>query len=156
MPRIPDGYHHGMLNLLGSHDTERVLTRHAGEQDAALLAYALLLSAEGATLRSTTRRTGLPSASHPGCRSPCPGARPCGHRPLGYGIRDLTRAAPRTPPSGAARTRVTAADADRHLCATPTTITAVAIVQEHGTHLDLDDRSRASRRTELGDDRRPR
>ena len=26
--RIPYGYHHGMMNLLGSHDTERVLTEH--------------------------------------------------------------------------------------------------------------------------------
>src|SRR5690606_12142137 len=41
--RIPEGFHSGMLNLLGSHDTERVVTRHKGDQAAIRLAYALLL-----------------------------------------------------------------------------------------------------------------
>lgn len=66
--RIPDGYHHGMLNLLGSHDTERVLTRHGGDEDAALRAYALLFAAEGAPMLYYGDEVGMTGDNDPGCR----------------------------------------------------------------------------------------
>ncbi|MCW5951550.1 MAG: glycoside hydrolase family 13 protein [Propionibacteriaceae bacterium] len=70
--RIPDGYHHGMLNLLGSHDTERVLTRHHGDTDAALLAYALLFGAEGAPMLYYGDEIGMTGENDPGCRAAMP------------------------------------------------------------------------------------
>ncbi|MGC3955474.1 MAG: glycoside hydrolase family 13 protein [Propionicimonas sp.] len=67
--RIPDGYHHGMLNLLGSHDTERVLTRHHGDVGATLLAYTLLFAAEGAPMLYYGDEIGMTGENDPGCRA---------------------------------------------------------------------------------------
>ena len=67
--RIPAGYHHGMLNLLGSHDTERVLTRHGGDPEAALLAYTLLFAAEGAPMLYYGNEVGMTGENDPGCRA---------------------------------------------------------------------------------------
>ncbi|HZU94568.1 MAG TPA: glycoside hydrolase family 13 protein [Microbacterium sp.] len=66
--RIPDGFHAGMLNLLGSHDTERVLTRHQGDVAGALLAYELLHSAEGAPMMYYGDEVGMRGDNDPGCR----------------------------------------------------------------------------------------
>ena len=70
--RIPEGYHHGMLNLLGSHDTERVLTRHGDDVDAALLAYDLLYAAEGAPMLYYGDEVGMRGDNDPGCRGAMP------------------------------------------------------------------------------------
>ncbi|GAA2227152.1 glycoside hydrolase family 13 protein [Herbiconiux moechotypicola] len=70
--RIPEGYRTGMLNLLGSHDTERVLTRHGGDRAAALLAYTLLFSAEGAPMMYYGDEVGLVGENDPGCRGAMP------------------------------------------------------------------------------------
>ncbi len=67
--RIPTGYHHGMLNLLGSHDTERVLTRHAGDTDRAALAYELLFASAGAPMIYYGDEVGMTGANDPGCRA---------------------------------------------------------------------------------------
>ncbi len=67
--RIPQGYHHGMLNLLGSHDTERVLTRHHDDTRAALLAYTLLFAAEGAPMLYYGDEIGMTGDNDPGCRA---------------------------------------------------------------------------------------
>lgn len=67
--RIPDGYHHGMLNLLGSHDTERVLTRHHGDVDSALLAYTAMFSAAGAPMIYYGDEVGMTGENDPGCRA---------------------------------------------------------------------------------------
>lgn len=67
--QIPDGFHHGMLNLLGSHDTERVLTRHGGDVASALLGYTLLFAAEGAPMLYYGDEVGMTGENDPGCRA---------------------------------------------------------------------------------------
>jgi len=70
--RIPDGYHHGMLNLLGSHDTERVLTRHRGDEESTLLAHTLLFAAQGAPMLYYGDEVGMTGENDPGCRGAMP------------------------------------------------------------------------------------
>jgi len=70
--RVPAGYRTGMLNLLGSHDTERLLTRHSGDVDAAKLSYALLLAAEGAPMIYYGDEVGLTGDNDPECRGTMP------------------------------------------------------------------------------------
>jgi glycosidase len=67
--RIPDGYHHGMLNLLGSHDTERVLTRHRDDEARTLLAYALMFASQGAPMVYYGDEIGMTGENDPGCRA---------------------------------------------------------------------------------------
>lgn len=138
--RIPDGYHHGMLNLLGSHDTERVLTRHAGDQDAALLAYALLLSAEGAPMIYYGDEVGLLGENDPGCRGTMPWDQALWNTSLLDGIRDLTRA--RTACTALRRgvQHVSAADSDTVILVRDTDDQQAAVAVVHrgaGTHLDI-------------------
>ncbi len=57
-----------MLNLLGCHDTERVLTRHGGDTDATVLAFALLFAAHGAPMLYYGDEVGMTGENDPGCR----------------------------------------------------------------------------------------
>ncbi|MGB9377232.1 MAG: glycoside hydrolase family 13 protein [Mycobacteriales bacterium] len=57
-----------MLNLLGSHDTERVLTHCGGDVAAAKLAYALLFTAEGAPMVYYGDEIGMSGFNDPDCR----------------------------------------------------------------------------------------
>ncbi|GAA5047915.1 glycosidase [Thermocatellispora tengchongensis] len=57
-----------MLNLLGSHDTERVLTRCGGEPHAARFAFSLLMAAEGAPMVYYGDEIGLRGFNDPDCR----------------------------------------------------------------------------------------
>ncbi|WP_159805137.1 glycoside hydrolase family 13 protein [Cellulomonas citrea] len=68
--RVPAPARPAMLNLLGSHDTERVLTRHGGDRAAALLAYALLFGAQGAPMVYYGDEVGMVGENDPGCRAP--------------------------------------------------------------------------------------
>ena len=61
-----------MLNLLGSHDTERVLTHCGGDVDAAKLAYALMFTAEGAPMIYYGDEIGLTGFNDPDCRGCMP------------------------------------------------------------------------------------
>lgn len=70
--RIPAGYRAGMLNLLGSHDTERLVTRHGGDIGATKLAYGLLLAAQGAPMIYYGDEVGLEGENDPGCRAAMP------------------------------------------------------------------------------------
>jgi len=88
--RIPEGFHTGMLNLLGSHDTERVLTRHGGDERSALLAYALLLTAEGAPMIYYGDEVGMVGENDPGCRGAMVWERERWSTELLDGIRELT------------------------------------------------------------------
>jgi len=87
--RIPDGYHHGMLNLLGSHDTERLLTRHQGDQARALLAYAMMYSAQGAPMIYYGDEIGMTGENDPGCRAGMVWDEQRWTRPLLDGVREL-------------------------------------------------------------------
>ena len=67
--RIPYGYHHGMLNLLGSHDTARVLTLHKGDMIACMNAFSLLYACEGAPMVYYGDELGMSGDNDPGCRA---------------------------------------------------------------------------------------
>lgn len=90
--RIPEGFHTGMLNLLGSHDTERVLTRHRDDLAAAKRAYALLLTAEGAPMIYYGDEVGLVGENDPGCRGTMPWDQSRWSHELLEWIRSLTAA----------------------------------------------------------------
>lgn len=66
--RIPQGFHHGMLNLLGSHDTERVLTRHKGNVDNTLLAFDMMYACIGAPMVYYGDEIGMRGENDPACR----------------------------------------------------------------------------------------
>ncbi|MGX5680698.1 glycoside hydrolase family 13 protein [Schumannella luteola] len=87
--RIPQGFHAGMLNLLGSHDTERVVTRHRGDDSAVRLAYGLLIAAEGAPMIYYGDEVGLEGDNDPGCRGTMPWDRREWNEPLLEHVRDL-------------------------------------------------------------------
>ena len=66
--RIPRGFHHGMLNLLGSHDTERLITRHGLDVDSELIAYDIMYACQGAPMLYYGDEVGMRGANDPGCR----------------------------------------------------------------------------------------
>lgn len=70
--RIPENARAAMLNLLGSHDTERVLTRHGGNLAAAKLAHTLLFVAQGAPMIYYGDEVGLVGQNDPDCRGTMP------------------------------------------------------------------------------------
>jgi len=70
--RVPAASRPAMLNLLGSHDTERLVTRHGGDLAALRLSYALLLLAEGAPMIYYGDEVGLEGDNDPGCRGTMP------------------------------------------------------------------------------------
>jgi len=70
--RIPAPFRGTMLNLLGSHDTERVLTRHGGDPAAVRLAFALLFGVQGAPMVYYGDEVGMAGANDPGCRGTMP------------------------------------------------------------------------------------
>lgn len=70
--RITEAARPAMLNLLGSHDTERVLTRHAENLASTKLAYALLLTAEGAPMLYYGDEVGMVGETDPACRGTMP------------------------------------------------------------------------------------
>ncbi|MEU6415328.1 glycoside hydrolase family 13 protein [Microbispora sp. NPDC046933] len=57
-----------MLNLLGSHDTERVRTRCGGEPEATRFAFGLLMAAEGAPMIYYGDEVGMRGFNDPDCR----------------------------------------------------------------------------------------
>ncbi|MFI6480569.1 glycoside hydrolase family 13 protein [Nonomuraea sp. NPDC050663] len=57
-----------MLNLLGSHDTERLLTRCGGEPHAARFALGLLMAAQGAPMIYYGDEIGMRGFNDPDCR----------------------------------------------------------------------------------------
>lgn len=70
--RIPAPARPAMLNLLGSHDTVRLLTRHGDDIAAVQRAYALLFAAQGAPMVYYGDEVGLRGENDPGCRGTMP------------------------------------------------------------------------------------
>ena len=70
--RIPEAARPAMLNLLGSHDTVRLLTRHGDDVEAVDRAYALLFAAQGAPMVYYGDEVGLTGENDPGCRGAMP------------------------------------------------------------------------------------
>ena len=87
--RVPEASRPAMLNLLGSHDTERLVTRHGGDLAALRLSYALLLLAEGAPMIYYGDEVGLEGENDPGCRGTMPWDEALWNRDLLESIRSL-------------------------------------------------------------------
>lgn len=66
--RVPEAMAPGMLTLLGSHDTPRLLTECGGNVDSAKLLYSLLLTFPGAPLIYYGDENGTEGANDPDCR----------------------------------------------------------------------------------------
>lgn len=66
---IPEVFKDGMFNLIGSHDTERVLTRHNDDVTAALAAYTLLMTSRGTPMVYYGDEVGMRGDNDPGCRA---------------------------------------------------------------------------------------
>jgi cyclomaltodextrinase len=70
--RIPESARPAMLNLLGSHDTERVLTRHGDRVAQSKLAYALLFASQGSPMVYYGDEVGMKGGNDPECRGCMP------------------------------------------------------------------------------------
>lgn len=65
---IPAGARRGMLNLLGSHDTTRLLTHYKEDTRAAIVALTLMITSEGAPMIYYGDEIGMQGENDPGCR----------------------------------------------------------------------------------------
>ncbi len=88
--RIPERARPAMLNLLGSHDTERVLTRHRDDVAQSKLAYALLFAAQGSPMLYYGDEVGMTGENDPGCRGCMPWDRSVWNTELLEWVTDLT------------------------------------------------------------------
>ena len=70
LERLPRSAQQGMLTLLGSHDTERVLNACRGDTDTLLLLYTFLLTMPGSPLIYYGDENGMTGENDPGCRKP--------------------------------------------------------------------------------------
>lgn len=68
--RLPDGSEFGMLTLLGSHDTPRLLTECGGDTRKATLLQTLLFTLPGAPLVYYGDENGMEGGNDPDCRRP--------------------------------------------------------------------------------------
>jgi glycosidase len=68
--RLPEGSEWGMLTLLGSHDTPRLLTECSGDREAAGLLFAFLLTYPGAPMLYYGDENGMEGGGDPDCRRP--------------------------------------------------------------------------------------
>lgn len=68
--RLPEGSQWGMLTLLGSHDTPRVLTECGGDREAVQLLFAFLLTYPGAPMLYYGDENGMEGGNDPDCRRP--------------------------------------------------------------------------------------
>lgn len=111
--RIPEASRPAMLNLLGSHDTERVVTRHTQRLGLVTLAYTLLFVAQGAPMIYYGDEIGLEGANDPACRGTMPWNTAEWNHELLDNIRALTRLRSSTPPlrSGDQHAQALGADA---------------------------------------------
>lgn len=136
--RIPEGYRHGMLNLLGSHDTERVLTRHGDDVDAALLAYDLLYAAEGAPMMYYGDEVGMRGENDPGCRGAMPWDEEAWSQRILAHVRDrgALRAASTALRRGAQE--VHAIDADTVVIVRSSAEESIAVVVHRGSGTEID------------------
>ncbi|MCA0293819.1 MAG: glycoside hydrolase family 13 protein [Actinobacteria bacterium] len=135
---IPAGYHHGMLNLLGSHDTERVLTRHGGRVGDALLAYALMFACPGAPMLYYGDEVGMTGENDPGCRAGMVWDESAWDPVLLAGIRDLAQKRAELAPLRRGTVRTAAVDPDTVLIMRTLDDAAAAVVVHRGEGVTLD------------------
>lgn len=68
--QLPEGAEHGMMTLLGSHDTARVLTVCRGDVESTMLLFTLLFTLPGAPMIYYGDENGLLGENDPDCRGP--------------------------------------------------------------------------------------
>ena len=68
--RLPEGSEWGMMTLLGSHDTPRVLTECGGDREAVQLLFTFLLTYPGAPMLYYGDENGMEGGHDPDCRRP--------------------------------------------------------------------------------------
>lgn len=68
--RLPEGSQWGMLTLLGSHDTPRILTECGGDREVVGLLFAFLLTYPGAPMLYYGDENGMEGGHDPDCRRP--------------------------------------------------------------------------------------
>lgn len=134
---IPEGYHHGMLNLLGCHDTERVLSRHTGDTDAALLGYALMFASPGAPMLYYGDEIGMTGHNDPGCRAGMVWDQERWNQPLLRGIEELTSRRVGSPVLRRGTLNASALDPDTVLLMRVLGDTSTALVAHRGDGLLL-------------------
>lgn len=136
--RIPLGFHRGMLNLLGSHDTERVRTRHGGDVGATLLAFTLMFASQGAPMIYYGDEVGMIGDTDPGSRAGMVWDRSKWAEPLYYGIRELARLRRRTEALSKGSQTVHALDPDTVMVERTLDRQRVAVVAHRGGGVTLD------------------
>jgi len=136
--RIPEGYHRGMLNLLGSHDTERLLTRHGDDERATLGALALLFAAEGAPMLYYGDEVGMRGQNDPGCRAGMVWERDRWSTTLFEGVGALARRRAEWPALRRGTQQVSALDADTVLVSRLWEDEQVVAIVHRGQGVDVD------------------
>ncbi|MDC7804219.1 glycoside hydrolase family 13 protein [Sphingomonas sp. BLCC-B65] len=136
--RIPEGFHRGMLNLLGSHDTERLLTRHGDDEQSALAAFTLLFAAEGAPMLYYGDEVGMRGQNDPGCRAGMVWDRKRWSTALYEGVRALARRRAQWPALRRGTQQVSALDADTVLVSRLWEDEQVVAIVHRGQGIDVD------------------
>lgn len=90
--QIPPHARHAMMNLVGSHDTPRLLQECGGSVFRAAAALALMFTYPGAPMIYYGDEIGLMGENDPGCRGCMPWDQNAWKRPLLEAVRALTRA----------------------------------------------------------------
>jgi len=80
-----------MFNLLGSHDTERIMTRCGGRLDIIRLLVAMQMTMQGNPVIYYGDELGLTGDNDPGCRACMPWDTNCAELPLWSYIREWNR-----------------------------------------------------------------
>ena len=88
---IPAGARRGMLNLLGSHDTTRLLTHYKDDTRAAIVALTLMVTSEGAPMIYYGDEIGMRGENDPGCRQTMEWDESRWNGDLFTGLKDLLR-----------------------------------------------------------------
>ncbi len=139
--QIPADHRLTMLNLLGSHDTERVLTRHGGDVEAEKCAYTLMYALEGAPMIYYGDEVGMHGSNDPGCRGAMPWQEERWDPAILTHIRELGRLRSQIPALRRGEQSVRALDADTVLIVRELPGESAAVVVHRGSGVSVDRRS---------------
>jgi len=136
--RLPEGHRRAMLNLLGSHDTERVLTRHDGHRDQTLLAFTLLFALEGIPMVYYGDEVGVAGDNDPGCRAAMPWDRASWDQVILDHISSLVSVRKNTQPLRTGTQKVVAVDSDTVVVLRTLPDSQVAVFAHRGQGVTVD------------------
>ena len=138
--RLPEEHRRAMLNLLGSHDTQRVLTRHNGRTNPTLLAFTLMFALEGIPMIYYGDEVGVTGEDDPGCRAAMPWDETVWHHDILDHISRLVSARKTAQPMRTGTQKVVAVDSDTVavLRTLPDSQVVAFIHRGRGVTIDLD------------------